>query len=67
MLGNIRTITAERFLLAFSLQNFFFHATTACDILRLRGVPIGKRDFRAGAEPAHLLNPAKEAVSPCRL
>lgn len=37
--------TAENFLLSFSLPNFYFHATTAYDILRHQGVPIGKRDF----------------------
>ena len=37
--------TAEGFLLSFSLPNFYFHATTAYDILRSKGVPIGKRDF----------------------
>jgi uncharacterized protein len=29
----------------FSLPNFYFHATTAYDILRACGVPLGKRDF----------------------
>lgn len=37
--------TAENFLLSFSLPNFYFHATTAYDILRWKGVPIGKLDF----------------------
>lgn len=37
--------TASGFLLSFSLPNFFFHATTAYDILRHKGAPIGKRDF----------------------
>ena len=37
--------TAENFLMSFSLPNFYFHATTAYDILRNKGVPIGKRDF----------------------
>jgi uncharacterized protein len=37
--------TAEDFLLSFSQPNFFFHATTAYDILRWKGVPLGKRDF----------------------
>jgi hypothetical protein len=37
--------TAENFLLSFSLPNFYFHATTAYDILRAKGVQIGKRDF----------------------
>jgi|SRR5580700_10574160 hypothetical protein len=37
--------TAEEFLLSFSQPNFYFHAATAYDILRWKGVPIGKRDF----------------------
>jgi uncharacterized protein len=37
--------TAEDFLLSFSQPNFYFHATTTYDILRWKGVPIGKRDF----------------------
>jgi uncharacterized protein len=37
--------TAENFLLSFSQPNFYFHATTSYDILRWKGLPIGKRDF----------------------
>ena len=37
--------TAEGFLMTFSLPNFYFHATTAYDIIRLKGAPVGKRDF----------------------
>jgi len=37
--------TAEGFVTSFSLPNFHFHATTAYDILRSRGAPLGKRDF----------------------
>jgi hypothetical protein len=37
--------TAEGFLMSFSLPNFYFHATTAYDILRSKGVPLGKRDY----------------------
>ncbi len=37
--------TGEGFLLTFSLPNFHFHATTAYDILRSKGVPLGKRDY----------------------
>jgi hypothetical protein len=37
--------TTEEFLLSFSLPNFHFHATTAYDILRSKGVPLGKRDY----------------------
>ena len=33
------------FLLSFSLMNFYFHATTAYDLLRMKGVQIGKRDY----------------------
>ncbi|MBV1691454.1 DUF1993 domain-containing protein [Novosphingobium sp. G106] len=36
---------AEEFLLSFSQPNFYFHAATAYDILRMKGVAIGKRDF----------------------
>ncbi|MEZ5935718.1 MAG: DUF1993 domain-containing protein [Alphaproteobacteria bacterium] len=37
--------TSETFLLSFLLPNVHFHAVTAYDILRTRGVPIGKRDY----------------------
>lgn len=37
--------TAETFLLSFAQPNFYFHATTAYDILRAEGLTIGKRDF----------------------
>jgi uncharacterized protein len=36
---------AEQFLLSFSQPNFYFHAATAYDILRWKGLSIGKRDF----------------------
>ncbi|MBX9946326.1 MAG: DUF1993 domain-containing protein [Reyranella sp.] len=36
---------AETFLQSFSFPNFYFHAATAYDILRSKGVPLGKRDF----------------------
>jgi hypothetical protein len=35
----------EPYLVHFALPNFYFHATTAYDILRSCGVEIGKRDF----------------------
>ena len=38
-------VTSETLILSFSLPNFHFHAVTAYDILRSRGVPIGKRDY----------------------
>ena len=36
---------AENFVLSFSLPNFFFHVTTAYDILRMKGVKLGKMDY----------------------
>jgi len=38
-------VCAEGFILSFSLPNFYFHSATAYDILRMKGVPLGKRDF----------------------
>ena len=38
--------TSETFLLSFSLPNFYFHVVTAYDILRSRGVRIGKRAYQ---------------------
>jgi hypothetical protein len=38
--------TPETFLLSYSLPNFFFHAVTAYNILRTRGVPLGKYHFQ---------------------
>lgn len=37
--------TAENFIMSFSLPNLNFHATTAYDLLRAQGVPLGKADF----------------------
>ena len=37
--------TAPNFVLSFTLPNLFFHATTAYDMLRMKGVPIGKANF----------------------
>lgn len=39
------TFTAENYLLSFAVPNFLFHAATAYDILRMKGIPLGKRDF----------------------
>jgi hypothetical protein len=35
----------QQYLVSFALPNFYFHITTAYDILRQCGLPIGKRDF----------------------
>ncbi len=39
------TQTGADYLLRFSLPNFYFHMTTAYDILRHNGVPLRKADF----------------------
>ena len=49
-----RLFTAAEFVLSFSVPNLHFHAATAYDILRLKGVPLGKLDFLgrvAGRDP----------------
>jgi uncharacterized protein len=43
--GNERKIKGRDYLQQFALPNFYFFVTTAYDILRHRGVPVGKRDF----------------------
>lgn len=37
--------TGQELLLSYALPNFYFHCTTAYDILRASGVQVGKRDF----------------------
>ena len=45
-LGDMKLpFVAEDFVQSFSLPNFYFHAATAYDILRLKGAPLGKGDF----------------------
>ena len=43
--GNEMTFTGQNYLFHGAFPNFFFHATTAYDILRHNGVEVGKRDF----------------------
>ncbi len=47
VLGGTRrmSFTVSNFLLSFSQPNFYFHATTFYDILRMKNVPLGKRAF----------------------
>jgi len=45
-MGNFELpFTVEGFILSFSLPNFYFHASTTYDFLRMNGVPVGKADF----------------------
>jgi hypothetical protein len=39
------TYTGLHYLLGVNLPNFYFHLVTAYDILRAKGVDVGKRDF----------------------
>jgi len=41
----LMSMTGQNFLLSFNQPNFFFHATTFYDILRMKGLALGKRDF----------------------
>ena len=43
--GGTLTFTGEDYLLGFALPNFFFHVVTAYDVLRHKGVQIGKLDY----------------------
>jgi hypothetical protein len=45
--GNLE-LTALNCALGFALPNFYFHLATAYALLRMRGVPIGKRDYLGG-------------------
>lgn len=40
----------QDYLVFFALPNFYFHVTTAYDILRHNGVPVGKLDFLGAAQ-----------------
>lgn len=43
--GQPMSFEGQPYLLHFALPNFYFHLTTAYDILRHNGVELGKRDF----------------------
>ena len=43
--GQTRTFKGQVYLFGLALPNFYFHTTTAYDILRHSGVELGKRDF----------------------
>lgn len=47
--GKPREFKGQKYLVHHVLPNFFFHVTTAYDILRHAGVEIGKRDFMGSA------------------
>ncbi len=43
--GNDIPFTSNNFIMSFSLPNFYFHAATLYDMLRIHGVPLGKMDY----------------------
>jgi hypothetical protein len=45
MRGEDMKFTGMQYLLGHALPNFYFHVTTAYNILRANGVELGKRDF----------------------
>jgi hypothetical protein len=46
--GNQVDFAGQAYLLDFALPNFFFHVTTAYDILRHNGAPLAKKDYLGG-------------------
>jgi hypothetical protein len=47
--GGEMKFSGRDFLTGFALPNFYFHVTTAYDLLRHKGIEIGKRDYLGGA------------------
>jgi hypothetical protein len=47
--GRDVSLGGTQYLLNFAMPNFYFHVTTAYDILRHNGVPLTKRDFLGAA------------------
>ncbi len=45
LFGDVRNWTGIEYLTRFALPNFYFHVTTAYDILRHNGLAVGKKDF----------------------
>lgn len=48
LFGGKYKMSAEKYLKSFAVPNFYFHATTAYNLLRGAGVPIGKKEYMAG-------------------
>ncbi len=44
-LASALALPGEDFPLSFSVPNFYVHITRAYDLLRLRGMPLAKRDY----------------------
>ena len=46
--GGEMKFLGQPYVTGFAIPNFYFHLTTAYDLLRGAGVPIGKRDYMGG-------------------
>ena len=46
--GGEMKFLGQQYVTGFAMPNFYFHLTTAYDLLRGAGVPIGKRDYMGG-------------------
>ncbi|RYD54159.1 MAG: DUF1993 domain-containing protein [Sphingomonadales bacterium] len=46
--NNELRFTGRSYVTGFALPNFYFHVTAAYSILRMKGVPVGKRDYLGG-------------------
>jgi len=46
--GKSYNFTGKTYFVVYAMPNFYFHVVTAYDILRAKGVPIGKLDFLGG-------------------
>ena len=57
--GHVIPMNGLTFVRAWALPHFYFHLVTAYDILRQRGVPLGKRDYLS--QLAALLQPRPHA------
>jgi hypothetical protein len=58
--GSKRNFTGQSLLLTFSVPQFFFHVTTAYDILRHSGVVLVKKDFLGTPNPSLKAGPSPE-------
>lgn len=59
--GGVFKLKPQYYLQTITLPNFFFHVTTAYDILRAEGVPLSKIDYLLGADGDRFRQPPPPA------
>lgn len=52
LFGGKYKFSAPDYIRNFATPNFYFHCTTAYDLLRMKNVPVGKLDFLTGHQMA---------------